>query len=94
MVDDADVDSGEIIVQAVIGHARRSLIWSWFSTIFRLPARAQTVCDFRGSKLQVTTHPSLPISIDGDVCARTPVTVEVAERAIEVVVPAERPASV
>jgi YegS/Rv2252/BmrU family lipid kinase len=93
VVDDADVDSGEIIVQAVIGHARRTLIWSWFSTIFRLPARQQTVCDFRGRRMAVITKPSLPISIDGEVSARTPAVVEIAERAIEVVVPAEQPVS-
>jgi diacylglycerol kinase family enzyme len=43
---------------------------------------------FEGRSLRVATDPPLPISIDGEVMARTPVTARVAERAIEVVVPA------
>jgi diacylglycerol kinase family enzyme len=45
--------------------------------------------EFRGRKLLIDTKPRLRISIDGEVLARTPVTVEVAEAAIEVAVPAD-----
>ena len=38
--------------------------------------------------LRIETRPPLPISIDGEVLAKTPVTISVAEGAIEVVVPA------
>src|SRR5687767_1513887 len=32
VVDDAEVDSGEIVVQAVLGHYRRILVWNWLAT--------------------------------------------------------------
>lgn len=93
VVDDAEVDSGEIVVQAVTGRARRTLVWNWFATMLRLPARHSTTTDFHGRKLRVITRPPLPISIDGEVSACTPALVEVAKRAIDVVVPAEEPQS-
>jgi YegS/Rv2252/BmrU family lipid kinase len=88
VVDDTDVDSGDIVVQAVTGRLRRALIWNWFATLLRLPARHWTTVEFRGQRLRVETRPRLSISIDGEVVGKTPATVEVADRAIEVVVPA------
>ena len=90
VVEDAHVDSGDIVVQAVVGHARRILIWNWIAMLARLPARRENTKDFRGRKLRITTQPPLAISIDGEVCGKTPATVEIAARAIEVVVPADR----
>jgi len=93
VVEDTDVDSGEIVVQAVTGHVRSKLIWNWFATYFRLPARHMTTEEFRGQKLRIDTKPPLAISIDGEVLAKTPVSVEVAHCAIEVVVPSDAEAS-
>jgi YegS/Rv2252/BmrU family lipid kinase len=88
VVEDAHVESGDILVQAVVGHARRILIWNWIAMLARLPARRENTKDFRGRKLRIATDPPLAISIDGEVCGKTPATVEIAARAIEVVVPA------
>jgi YegS/Rv2252/BmrU family lipid kinase len=88
IVDDTDVDSGEIVVQAVTGKLRRALMWNWLATLLRLPARRWTTVEFRGQKMRIATRPSLSISIDGEVVGRTPATVEIADRAIDVVVPA------
>lgn len=90
VVEDAEVDSGDIVVQAVVGHARRILIWNWFAMLARLPARRENTRDFRGRRLRIATDPLLAISIDGEVCGKTPATVAIAARAIEVVVPAGR----
>ncbi len=88
VVEGAEVDSGEIVVQAVTGSDKKRLIHNWLAVLTRPSARKETVRNFRGTRLRLTTIPSLPISIDGEVLGRTPATVEVAERAIEVVVPA------
>jgi YegS/Rv2252/BmrU family lipid kinase len=88
LVDDADVDSGEIVVQAVTGHVKRRLVWNWFTSFFRLDARKETVESFSGAELRVTTEPPLAISIDGEVLAKTPVTARVAAGVIEVAAPA------
>lgn len=92
VVEDAHVESGDIIVQAVVGRTRGRLIVSWLATLLKLPGRRETVVEYRGSRLRLTTDPSLPISLDGEVTRTTPATVEVAERAIWVVAP--RPAAV
>jgi YegS/Rv2252/BmrU family lipid kinase len=88
VVETTDVDSGDIVVQAVTGRYKRNLIWNWFATYFRLAARHETVEEIRGRRLEVTTRPELGISIDGEVLTRTPATIEIAAKAIEVVVPA------
>jgi len=88
VVEAADVDSGRIVIQAVTGRSNALLFWDWFSKYFKLPARHSTTEEFHGRRFTLEAHPHQRISIDGEVSARTPVTVEVAERAIEVVVPA------
>ena len=89
VVDAAEVDSGEIVVQAVTGRAKHRLIRNWLAVLMKdLRSKRETVTDFHGRRLRLTTSPPLPISIDGEVLGRTPAIVEVAECAIEVVVPA------
>jgi YegS/Rv2252/BmrU family lipid kinase len=88
VIETTDVDSGDIVVQAVIGHYKRKLVWNWLATYFRLPARHETVEEFRGRRLTIETKPKLKISIDGELLGSTPAVIEVAQRAVEVVVPA------
>lgn len=85
--DTADVDSGEIVIQAVTGRHRWSLVVDWYAKFFRLRDRHARTEEFRGTELILDTKPRLPISIDGEVLARTPATVKVAAGAVEVVVP-------
>ncbi|MBU3076340.1 diacylglycerol kinase [Sphingomonas sp. XMGL2] len=89
MVEGADVASGEIVVQAVEGRSRHRLIWSWLASLLRLRSRKQTVREFRGASLRIATEPRLPLSIDGEVLARTPVTARIAAGVIEVAAPAD-----
>jgi YegS/Rv2252/BmrU family lipid kinase len=88
LIESAEVDSGQIIIQAVVGRRASSLIWDWFAKYFKLPARNRTTREFHGARLTIETRPRQRISIDGEVLAKTPVVAQVAERAIEVVVPA------
>ena len=89
LVDDAEVDSGQIVIQAVTGRSVLPLIWNWVANLLRLPARKAQVRDFHARRFEVDTRPRLPISIDGEVLARTPAVAEVASCAIEVAVPRE-----
>lgn len=90
VVDDARVDSGEIVVQAVTGREKNRLLWNWIGILLRLDSRRETVRNFHARKLRLVADPPQPISIDGEVLGATPATVEVAERAIVVVVPVDR----
>ncbi|RYY41544.1 MAG: diacylglycerol kinase, partial [Sphingomonadales bacterium] len=87
LVEDAEVDSGEIVVQAVLGNARHRLLTSWAASLLKLRWRKTTMREFHGRSLRISTQPPLPISIDGEILARTPVTVKVARAAIVVAAP-------
>ena len=87
LVEQAGVDSGEIVVQVVTGRSSLRLIWDWFAKYWKLPARHAVTEEFHGRRLRLETRPRQRISIDGEVLAKTPVTAEVAECAIEVIVP-------
>jgi YegS/Rv2252/BmrU family lipid kinase len=87
LVDAAEIDSGQIVVQAVKGHVKRRLVRNWVASILRLDARHDDVVDFTGKRLRIETRPPLPISIDGEVLAKTPVTAKIAAGIIEVMAP-------
>jgi YegS/Rv2252/BmrU family lipid kinase len=84
---EADVHSGEIVVQAVIGTWRTKLLWSWGLSLLGPDQMRGTVREYRGKSFRLSTVRPLPISIDGEVLAETPVTVAVAPRAIRMAVP-------
>ncbi len=88
LTETTDVDSGDIVIQAVTGRSLGRLMWDWYAKFFKLSSRNATTTEFRGKQLRLDTKPRHRVSIDGEVLARMPVTVGVAERAIEVVVPA------
>jgi YegS/Rv2252/BmrU family lipid kinase len=81
------IDSGEMVIQAVTGKSLLHLAWSWFATLFKLRSRAQTVTEWRGTRMTLDARPRQKISIDGEIAACTPVKVEVAKGAIEVAAP-------
>ena len=89
LIESQRVDSGEIVIQAVTGRSIWGLAWSWFATILKLRARHGTTREFRGTSMKLNTRPHLKISIDGEVCAKTPVTVSIARHVIEIAAPRE-----
>jgi YegS/Rv2252/BmrU family lipid kinase len=93
LVDAAEVDSGEIVVQAVGGHFKRRLVKNWAASFLRHESRHEEVTNFHGKSLKIRTEPPLPISIDGEVLAHTPVTAKIAAGIIEVMAPLPEPAA-
>ncbi len=89
LVESQKLDSGEMVIQAVSGKSVFGLAWSWFAILFKLRHRAQTVTEWRGKRMTLDARPRQKISIDGEIAATTPVTVEVARGAIEVAAPRE-----
>jgi diacylglycerol kinase family enzyme len=89
LVEEARLDSGEIIIQVVCGKGKRSLVRNWAAGFFRLDSRRVDTVTFHGKSLRIETVPPLPISIDGEVLAKTPVMAKVAAGIIEVMAPVE-----
>ncbi|CAN5366417.1 lipid kinase [soil metagenome] len=85
--DNADVDTGEIVIQAVVGRSHVRLAADWYAKFFRLRDRNAHTEEFRGTSFRLETKPRLSISIDGEVLAKTPVTVRVAAKAVDIAVP-------
>ena len=85
--DRADVDSGEIVVQAVVGRSHARLAWDWYAKFFKLRDRDAQTEEVRGQSFRIETQPRQRISVDGEVVAKTPATVKVAAGAIDVAVP-------
>ncbi|HYJ30054.1 MAG TPA: YegS/Rv2252/BmrU family lipid kinase [Allosphingosinicella sp.] len=88
LIESAEVDSGQIVVQAVEGRSSLNLVRDWYAKYWKLESRESTTREFHGRRIEIETRPRQRISIDGEVVARTPCVAAVAERAIEVVVPA------
>ena len=89
LVDDARLDSGRIVVQVVIGGNRRGLVWSWIASVLGLDARHRMTREFIGDAIRIETTKKMPISIDGEVLAHTPVTAKVAKAVIDVMAPVQ-----
>ena len=85
---ETDVENGQIVIQAVVGSARTKLLWSWGLSLIGPQRERGTLREFRGTSFRLKTEPPLPISIDGEVLAKTPVTASVSAKAIRMVVPA------
>jgi YegS/Rv2252/BmrU family lipid kinase len=87
LVESADLQSGEIVVQAVTGKSLAHLAWSWLATLFKLKSRDQNVTEFRGKEIRIEARPRQKVSIDGELSAKTPITVTVARAAVWVAAP-------
>jgi YegS/Rv2252/BmrU family lipid kinase len=81
------VDDGDIVIQAIEGRARSKLLWSWGLSLIGPDHVRGSVREFRGARFRITTDPSLPISIDGEVLAKTPVTARLARKVITMALP-------
>lgn len=87
LVDEARLDSGQIVVQVVTGRTRRDLVLNWAASWANFGVRHRMTREFTGTSIRIATDPPLPISIDGEVLAHTPVTAKIARRAIRVAAP-------
>ena len=84
--DSADLGSGEIVVQAVVGRSRVRLAADWYMKFFRLRDRHAHTEEFRGCEFRIETVPCMKISIDGEVLAQTPVVAKIAAKSVDVAV--------
>lgn len=85
--DNAEIDSGQIVIQAVVGKSKFQLMWDWYAKALKLRDRNANTREFTGTSFQLKTIPNLRISIDGEVLATTPVQVRIATKAVVVAFP-------
>lgn len=85
VVEEASVDSRDLVVQVVLGRSRFALVRAWVLSALGRKPRVETL---RATSFRIETDPCLPVSIDGEVLAKTPVTASVARGALKVMAPA------
>jgi len=86
--EDAELDSGEVVVQVVSGRSRMRLAIDWLRRIVGLAANDLAVFELEGQRVTIAARPPQKVSIDGEVLTRTPFTLTVHRHAVRVVVPA------
>ena len=93
LIESADLESGEIVVQAVEGRSVIRLALSYLASALKHPARHQTVREFRGKRMRIDTRPRMRVSIDGELGPETPFEAWAVPQAVRVAAPrqASRP---
>ena len=87
LIEKADVESGEIIVQAVRGRSLIRLGLNYAMTMLKLRPDGDAVREFHGRELHISTRPPMRVSIDGELGPETPFTAAVAEAAVTIAAP-------
>ena len=91
LIEKADVESGEIIVQAVRGRSLVRLAVNYAASLLKRPS-GPGVREFHGRELVISTRPKMRVSIDGELGPETPFTASVAEAAVWIAAPRSSPA--
>ena len=89
LVETAELDSGEIVIEAVTGTSLARLAWTWIAALARLPRSDSGSLELRGREFRIDTRPRRRVSIDGELSKQTPFTVRVARCAVEVAAPGQ-----
>jgi YegS/Rv2252/BmrU family lipid kinase len=87
LIENADLKSGEIVVQVVTGRSVLKLGWSYFASAARLRSRHQTVREFVAKEFWLGTKPRIKVSIDGEVAAETPLQISAIPDAVTIAAP-------
>lgn len=89
LVEEAELDSGEVIVQIVTGKTSHNLAKSWLSNMLRLRNRDKWQAEIRARQVQLETEPVMDVTIDGELSTKTPITVTVVPKAVAIAAPRE-----
>ena len=89
LVEGAEVDSGEIIVQIVTGKSQRNLVNSWLSNMLKLRHRDQWQAEIRARDIRLATEPPMDVTVDGELSTKTPIHVSIVPDAVVIAAPRE-----
>ena len=87
LIENADLQSGEIVVQVVTGRSIAKLGWSYIASAAKLEARKQTVREFVGRKFTLSTKPRMKVSIDGEIGEETPLKISALPDGVTIAAP-------
>ena len=87
LIENADLKSGEIVVQVVTGRSIAKLGWSYFASATKMKARHQTVREFVSNSFTLGTKPRMKVSIDGEIAAETPLEISALPDGVTIAAP-------
>lgn len=87
LIESADLESGEIVVQAVQGRSLFNLAKSYAASALKHPRRRATVREFHGKMMRIDTRPRQKVSIDGEIGPEMPIEASVSPGAVKIVAP-------
>jgi YegS/Rv2252/BmrU family lipid kinase len=87
VVDSADPESRDVVIQLIRGRYRAALAGAWAANLAGWQQPKGRVREIRATAFSIACTPEQSISVDGETGQRTPVLVTVAAGALAVVVP-------
>ena len=87
LIENADLKSGEIVVQVVTGRSVAKLGWSYFASATTRKARHQTDREFVASEFALSTKPRMKVSIDGEIGRETPLKISALPNGVTIAAP-------
>lgn len=87
VMDNADPESRDIVIQLVRGRYTAALAGVWAANLAGLRPASSRVHEVRATDFELTCTPAQPISVDGETGTRTPVAIKVEPGALHVIVP-------
>lgn len=87
VVDNADPESRDVVIQLIRGRYRAALAGAWAHNLAGWQQPKGRVREIRATAFSLACSPEQPISVDGETGTRTPVLVTVAPGALNLVVP-------
>ncbi len=87
VIDGADPESRDIVVQLVRGRYAAALAGVWAANLAGWRPAGKRVREIRATEFTLSCTPEQPISVDGETGMKTPVTVRVQPAALHLIVP-------
>jgi YegS/Rv2252/BmrU family lipid kinase len=87
LIESADPERAEIVVQAVRGRSVLRLGLSYLASALKLARRGENVREFRAKTLRLSTRPAMAVSIDGELGPETPLEISVVPDAVVMAAP-------
>ncbi|HKX92185.1 MAG TPA: diacylglycerol kinase family protein [Sphingomicrobium sp.] len=89
LIESADLESGEIVLQAVEGRSLAGLALSYITSALKHPRRRDAVREIHAPRLRIETRPRMRVSIDGELGPETPFEAWAVPQAVYVAAPRE-----
>jgi YegS/Rv2252/BmrU family lipid kinase len=87
IVDEASVQSGDLLVRIIKGPGKWALGRAWGHLVLGVRDDPLSIPTIRGRQIDISATPPQYVSVDGEVVTQTPVRISIAPGALQIIVP-------